>query len=139
LLAVEDALAHVVQSNDLSALMYVYVHALDDMERAAALYAQHAATHPEVQWAARAVAKFLANRDPVRAAATYFEEAEQIVPLGGTRAARMVLVPLENARNALISAGLEDEWQRRINAFIQAHRKRRTVIAALKDAYEHRG
>ncbi len=61
---VEDALKKVEQQGDLSRLLGVYVHALNDMKRAAALFLEHEREHPEVHWAAPCVAEYLDRTDP---------------------------------------------------------------------------
>jgi hypothetical protein len=135
-LATEAALSKLVASNKLGALLVIYVHALDDMERATALYQQHAETDWELRWAADRVARYVAKRDPVGAATACFASAERAaVSVDDRQAVGLMLAALDQAREALVDAGLHNEWQWRLDLFSKAHGTKRRIMKALNTAY----
>jgi hypothetical protein len=135
-LATEEILSKLVADDNLDALMMIYVHALDDMERATALYEQHVETRSELRWAADRVARHVAKRDPVGTAATFFASADRVAAsLDDRQAVGLVLASLDQARDALFDAGLQDEWHRRLHSFSKAHETKRRIIKALHTAY----
>lgn len=56
--AVEDAINKLHESGDLNKLLGVYIHALNDMERAYQLFSEHSASVLELRWAEARIADF---------------------------------------------------------------------------------
>ena len=132
--AVEKAIATLTASGNVTSLMFAFVHGLQDLRRATALYNQHR-SNASIQWAAERIAEHLAGSDPIQSAEIYFECAERAVPRGGKSAARQVVTAFGNAHKALASIGKHDVWHQRLARFKKAHARRRTTLAALREAY----
>jgi hypothetical protein len=130
--AVERALEKVAEIGDPGRLLGVFIHALDDIDRAVDLFAKHEATEPRVHWADIRVAQHLKVRDPERAAGILFRAAERSVLWGPKHGYHRALDILEQARIALVGADLGRVWTDSLERFARSHRQRRSLIVSLR-------
>ena len=128
---VERAIEKVTEIGDPVRLLGVFIHALDDMDRAVELHAKHEAMEPSVRWADIRVAQHLKTTDPERAAGILFRAAERSILLDAKRGYRRTLDILDQARIALVNADLGRIWTDSLERFVHTHRRRRNLIVSL--------
>jgi hypothetical protein len=126
---VDALLQQASASADLGLIMGVFVHALEDLDRASELFRRYEAENADVHWAAERIAEHIARTDPAEAAGILFRCADRAARTGKSwyrRAAAAVARSRE-----ILGSEHADLWHSHLARFTAKHGRRKALLALL--------
>jgi hypothetical protein len=119
--SLEQAIGLIEAREDWNKLLGVLVHAVADMDRAADLFMRKRMDFGELNWARERIVEHLEKTAPEKAAELFFQDAEEYLEPGTSRAWRDTAKALTAAHDLLLEADLARVWAERLRAFRQKH------------------